>query len=655
MTGRWFAAVLLVLVCATTVAAQAPPSGTAVAGEEGPFAPEPLGDPAASAGPAARYAASVTVLTYDDLVALGAHDLAEALAYATGTTVTAGRVDLPLQERAASARGMTPAAMLVLIDGVPVGGGDGGTVDLTNVPLDDVAEARIVRGPASAIYGGDAAGGVIDVVTRKAARRIGMRSYAEYGTGNAFDFRLGVGGIDDWFSGYASGSHRSESGWRLPAAFRHTRVEHGALLDNASSRRDHYFGKLGFFLGPHADLAVEGGYFQGERDVPVDVTNPSPQYLRYPSWRRWNAALLGGVEAGSWFRGTFRAFYDEQDQKLEAFLDPGYQQSLDSRLRRADLAGGEIALVFDFGRWSLVTARASLRWDQTTLDLPGTRPETFAAARQSHALQWEMNPVPQLFVLAGASYDLFEGIHSARGKTGADLQQVSPLASVTYAPIAPLAVTLSYARKRRVPSFEELYAGPGADFRLRAEVSDLYEVIVRGSAAGIFQGRLSGFEQDTAGVVRTIDPDARTFHLANAGATRARGLELDAEATPTAGLRVRAGYTWVVSQDLWRRAASDTVAFVPAHRGYIDARYALFFGLGFGYWMQVVSDQHYQEAGQDKILSWYMVHNFRVFYAFRDRVRAFLSLTNLGDARYQLARGYPEAGRAFHVGVEFQF
>ena len=654
MTGRRLPIVVALAWALAVRASAAPPPKAAEPGESGPFAADPLGDPV-RAGKAADYAAAVTVLTYDDLVALGAHNLAEALAYATGTTATAGRVDARLQERAASVRGLTPAATRIRVDGVPVGESDGGVVDLTNLPLDNVAEVRIVRGAVSALSGGDTAGGVIDVITRKATRRLGLRSSAEYGSGNAFDFRVGLGGVDEWFSGYVSGSHQQADGWVLPASFKPTRVERGALLDNAASRRDHYFGKVGFALGPHADLAVEGGYFQGERDVPVDVNDPAPRYYRYPSWRRWNAALLVGANAGTWFRASARAFYDEQDQKLAQFLDAAYDDPVDSQLRRADLAGGDLALAFDFGRWSLVTLRGSFRYDATALDLSGSRPEGFAAARQSHALQWEMNPVPQLFLLAGASYDLFEGLRSARGKTGSDLQQVSPLGSVTYAPIEPLAITLSYARKCRVPTLDELYVGSGADFRLRSEVSDLYELIVRGTAAGIFRGRLSAFQQDLTGVVRTINPGTRAFRLANEGTVRVRGAEMEGEVTPTPGLRLRVGYTWMTAQEVWRRASSWTMSFIPEHRGYLDARYVLPIGLGFGYWAQVVSAQQYHDAEQEGTLAAYTVHNLRFSYRYHDRVEAFVAMTNLADARYQTMRGYPEPGRAFHGGVEVQF
>jgi outer membrane cobalamin receptor len=54
---------------------------------------------------------------------------------------------------------------LVMIDGVRANAFGGG-LDLSQVPLDDVERVEVVRGPQSAVYGSDAIGGVVQVITR---------------------------------------------------------------------------------------------------------------------------------------------------------------------------------------------------------------------------------------------------------------------------------------------------------------------------------------------------------------------------------------------------------------------------------------------------------------------------------------------------------
>jgi len=64
-------------------------------------------------------------------------------------------------------RGLEARHTLLLIDGVRVGSASLGTPSLDNLPLDTVERIEVVRGPMSALYGNDAAGGVIQVVTQR--------------------------------------------------------------------------------------------------------------------------------------------------------------------------------------------------------------------------------------------------------------------------------------------------------------------------------------------------------------------------------------------------------------------------------------------------------------------------------------------------------
>src|SRR5215510_3985171 len=70
-------------------------------------------------------------------------------------------------------RGADPNYTLVLIDGVRVNdptNARGGSFDFSTLDVADIERVEIARGPYSAVYGGDALAGVINIVTRQAAR-----------------------------------------------------------------------------------------------------------------------------------------------------------------------------------------------------------------------------------------------------------------------------------------------------------------------------------------------------------------------------------------------------------------------------------------------------------------------------------------------------
>jgi outer membrane receptor for ferrienterochelin and colicins len=126
--------------------------------------------------------AAVRVLDRARLEASGATTLADVLRTVPGVQVLASRGG-----DAVSLRGMDPQHTLVLLDGRPLAGRVDGVVDLSRIALADVERVEILPGPASALYGSEALGGVVNLVTRRGGvgpsaevgARGGSRSLAE--------------------------------------------------------------------------------------------------------------------------------------------------------------------------------------------------------------------------------------------------------------------------------------------------------------------------------------------------------------------------------------------------------------------------------------------------------------------------------------------
>ena len=110
----------------------------------------------------------VQVLTEEDLRELPVRTVAEALQWMTAADLqprSPAQTDLSL-------RGSTFEQVLVLVDGVRMSDPQTGHFDLDlAVPLDRVARIEVLEGPASALYGADALGGVVNVVTREGGTR----------------------------------------------------------------------------------------------------------------------------------------------------------------------------------------------------------------------------------------------------------------------------------------------------------------------------------------------------------------------------------------------------------------------------------------------------------------------------------------------------
>ena len=86
------------------------------------------------------------------------------------------------------------ARTLVLLDGIPVNKADGGSVNWNLISTGDVDRVEVVKGPGSALYGGNAMGGIINVITKKPDKDFQGNLSAEYGTYNTRAFRLNASG-----------------------------------------------------------------------------------------------------------------------------------------------------------------------------------------------------------------------------------------------------------------------------------------------------------------------------------------------------------------------------------------------------------------------------------------------------------------------------
>ncbi len=102
--------------------------------------------------------------TRDELERGGATDLASALIDRAGVQLDGG---VPAGA-GVQMRGFDSRRVLVLVDGQPMAGRINGNFDLSRLPLAGVDRVEIVKGPQSTLYGSDAMGGVINVITRPA-------------------------------------------------------------------------------------------------------------------------------------------------------------------------------------------------------------------------------------------------------------------------------------------------------------------------------------------------------------------------------------------------------------------------------------------------------------------------------------------------------
>ncbi|WP_428033144.1 TonB-dependent receptor plug domain-containing protein [Amphritea sp.] len=106
--------------------------------------------------------ASIEVVTREEIESFSSRSLAEVLKQSTGLEVTDGG-----SSSSVSIRGFNSTHTLILVDGLRRTEKYAGN-NVNNISLQNIERIEIVRGPMSALYGSDALGGVINIITQKA-------------------------------------------------------------------------------------------------------------------------------------------------------------------------------------------------------------------------------------------------------------------------------------------------------------------------------------------------------------------------------------------------------------------------------------------------------------------------------------------------------
>jgi iron complex outermembrane receptor protein len=110
--------------------------------------------------------------------------------------------------------GKEQARTLVLLNGIPVNKADGGSVNWNLISTGEVERIEVVKGPGSALYGGNAMGGIINVITKKPQKPFEASLTADYGTYNTKGVRGQFGGkLQNGFYWTANGAFRNSDGY----------------------------------------------------------------------------------------------------------------------------------------------------------------------------------------------------------------------------------------------------------------------------------------------------------------------------------------------------------------------------------------------------------------------------------------------------------
>ncbi len=410
---------------------------------------------------------------------------------------------------------------LVLIDGQPLNDAYTGGVEWGALPVENIERIEVIRGPASALYGGNAMGGVINIIT-KTPQKLELEASGGYGTHDTYRYRLSAGnrfrdrlsirlgyeeestdgyptipvrrtissGTGDVSGGYPmndkygepkywvvgdkgdNGAQRRSINGKLSLDFSET----GNLCFTASSGRYEYdYGPPHTYMGTFEGYAIAGPNKRA-RFRPND-------FISYTGISRNDSdayslafkELFGPVEINAQ-AGTVQ-IDDRYTLESGSGSDDYYNSPGELKITECETWFGEIRGDVPLGQSHLLTLGVSYRTDEADTneyDIPfyrsysGRGPSTFHSGGNSRTwavfAQDEWRIFDPLTLYLGLRFDSWKVYDGASGTPGSETQydsntesELSPKVAAVWKPLANTALRASVGHAFRPPTIYELY------------------------------------------------------------------------------------------------------------------------------------------------------------------------------------------------------
>ncbi|MDX6270966.1 MAG: iron complex outerrane recepter protein [Acidobacteriota bacterium] len=615
-------------------------------------------------------AASVVTLSAAELETTAAVALDDALRQVAGFQLfrragsrTANPTTQGVSLRATGASGASRA--LVLADGIPLNDPFGGWINWGRVPRESVSRVEVLRGGFSHLYGSGALGGVVNILTRRAATAPVIALEASYGSQRTPDASLFIGG------------RRGRFGATLAAEIFHTdgyiivdEAARGRADTPAASRRTSLDLMLDYESRHDARLFFRASYFGESR------ANGTPQQTNRTHLRQWSAG-------GDWTRARLgsvnvRAYGGTQvyDQVFSAVAADRNSETL-TRVQRvpSQFAGLSAQWTRSFAARHTLVAGLDAREVRGASDelvfAQGRAASLVGAGGRERSVGVFVEEIAQLtsrLTLAGGlRFDRWRNYRAqnasrpltASAQTNAtpfaDRTETafSPQASLLYKPRENFALVASVYRAFRQPTLNELYRSFRVGDVLTLANENLRAERLTGGEFGVnansFKRRLdtravffwTEIARPVANVTLNTTPALITRRRQNLGRTRSRGLELELDARLRGRWALSGSYLFADASVLKFPADAKLEGLrlpqVARHQLTFQLRYTNPARFNFGLQGRVAGAQFDDDLNRFRLERFFtldVLASRRLTHA----VELFAAVENLLDARYSTGR-----------------
>jgi len=537
----------------------------------------------------------------------------------------------------ASMRGSSSEQVLVLLDGERINSSLSGDVNLDNIPITCAKRIEVVRGGYSAMYGADAVGGIINIITRQPARAT-ARVWSNLGDYNSVSCGVEASEQVRALSGILSLSKmRARFNFPFEDKFGKTMTRENADYEGRS-----VFGKVKWDIAKSAILSITGDHTYSDRGDPGPIGQYTPDAVKKDKTNGIRMDMEQSLTEG----GLYKLSLYRRDSTLR------YTNPPSDDTHKTDAMGAEfqahllqnLSIPLIFG----VSFRDE-NIDSTAIGDQARR--TFSGyVQQELGKNMAKNPLrlSRVAVFPALRWDHYSDFEAG----------ISPklgfLASFGQGRIAT--IRASAGGSYRAPTLNELYWQPDAfaygnpDLKPeRAKDADIgiHIHLKRWNSRLNLASSVSYFWSSTRDSIHWTPGKEGKWSPMNLSRIKSEGLESDANISVFDLLSLGVNYTFIKAEDALKRQ----LIYRPKH----SLGYVLRIGTD-DLWGQVQGlclSRRYYTVQNTKWLEPFMKHDFQLGVERRlwnvANIGLIFEVKNIFDTRYQLVADYPLPGREWNV------
>jgi iron complex outermembrane receptor protein len=618
--------------------------------------------------------ASITVITSDAIKEqnMPNSDIGDLLRSVSGISLRRAYSSFPAYP---NIRGVGSEATAVLVNGIPT------NWEITHaIPPENIARVEILRGPASSLYGANASGGVINIITKEGGKGFNGSVSSSYGSFNTRRFATALDGTINKLGYSFAAAHEASDGTNVVT---NNVLSSGHMIDDCNYEKDFFSISTNYKLNDKSKLSClynfNNNYYV--RGRPNDRGD----------WDRHFLSLIYDQKFGEKiaFKGSLGYRYDDlyynfdkggtnYDPNLERFMDY-YELPIELQLT-ANIGRGN-TLIGGFFYNNQETDQVYYYISSGALLMKNN----YKTRTMAGYIQDVWKPLDNLTFIAGLRFDswknydnYFSNFTDQYPDDRTD-DNLSPKLGVKYNFVDGTSIWANYGMGFKPPTSEQLYddrtsAGypRKANPDLKPEETHSCELGLERMFNNTLNAKVVGFYSFTEDKILSWYDKNNVWQNKNIGRSESYGVELDTELYLHENWFINANYTWNVSKIVDNPSAPEQegnwLPFCPEHKANIGISYVRKNNYTTSAFVRYLSIQHtnddnskYTSNGEERYMKESFVVDLKATKHFilnspwLKGIDLSLSLDNLFNEDYRTYYIYEDPGRVVFAEIKATF